>query len=320
MKLKWTLWAATACVLFASTVGCKKKENCTNFVDKLIACDKNPEKAKKMKVLGLAICVKQLDDKDMAPYMKRQLACIHKSCGEFTDCHKAIDKEARSIRRIKRLNKALDKIKGFASAKNWKKAQSECISNYYAKTLLKSEDEKGQTAAKAFFAYCLKNVPVWMGHIRDSGKAGIYYTACGKSFKNKFLTRAGATDAQKKNYNNICKEVDFAYGLAKVLKNKAKSIAKKSFPYKCDPKDVAKVEELGSPGAKKLLAQFQQVCYHDLGYPVLEAKYKKIRRKRFKYCGYSEKKIAKAFHKWESLRKPEYKKVLKFFFKLCKLK
>ena len=170
---KMILCAMMMLLCASLTMSCKKSETCENYVEKSASCSKkklDAVKVAKMKAFVVAICLAEKGDKDLAPFAKQRIACIHKkTCEEFHACTKEVRKASRKVRRRIRLRKQMKKIAKYAADGNFYKAQRSCSYGFSAKRMMKSDNKEDQAAAKAYYDYCLKNLPVWLGKLRDAG-------------------------------------------------------------------------------------------------------------------------------------------------------
>lgn len=334
MNFRWFLLVVFM-MSVSGAVGCKKAETCANFVEKSSSCAKKKlegDKLKKVKALVLAFCEAQKADEDMKPFVKMRLACIHKSsCEDFKACTKKVREASRVVRYKRSLAKQTKKIKKLVAEKSWYKAQSSCSYSYSARKLSELDDKDGKAKAKAFYNWCLSNIPVWLGKLRDGGTKKYYFSACGRSAK-KFYKRAGASAEQVSAIKSVCKELDVVRDLKRVEDQLEKYRAKGSMPYFCSIKKAEKFAALKSAAGKKMFAKYKRMCFKTLGMIVLNKNIKRLRRtkrryRRYRrmrnrklYCGYSVKGILAAFKKWDDLvDDDDDKETVKFYLKNCRL-
>ncbi len=332
MKFRWFLLMVVV-VSMTGLVGCKKAETCENFVAKSASCaTKKLEgaKLKKVKALVLAFCEAQKADEEMKPFVKMRLACIHqKSCEDFKACTKKAREASRVVRYKRNIKKQKKKIEKLVAEKNWYKAQSRCTYSYSAKKLSEMDDKDGKALATSFYRWCLTNIPVWLGNLRDSGTSKSYFTACGSE---KFYKQAGATEKQMAAIKSVCGELKVVSSLARLEKKVDEYKEKGRLHYSCTMKEAAKYEALTSDAGKKMFAKFKKICFQTLGLAVLKKDYDKLKkqkrryrryrrlRNRKLYCGYYAKRLLKAYKKWDDLvTEDDDKEMVQFYLKNCRM-
>lgn len=316
LRLRLATMLLTLGVLMANLAACKKAD-CPTFINKAIECDGNAKYKEKM----LKRCQTRLEkaDAEVKPLITKMLACSGKSvCGEFKDCVREQRKAMFRARVPMRLRKAKEKIKALAAEKQWGKALRKCSYDFSARRVLKDKEStaKAKKRAKEYYDYCRSNIPLWLKTLAKNGGSDKYISLCyfSKRRPNKFWERLGADDKYLAAVKTHCANIKLAKTLKKLEDGAAKSIAKGYFPYNCSVKYVKKSADAGDT-YKKL----QSLCFVKIGYPILVAKHAKIARKRFKYCGYTEKKILKGFVEFKLPIADDQKTVMKFYAKLCKI-
>jgi hypothetical protein len=260
-----------------------------------------------------------MEDAQSKVHMLKTAECIkHSACGDFKNCVRAVSDENRKARRLMRLREQIAAIKSEVAKKDWFAAQKTCSRDYLASAARKNGHEEAAKLAEEFFGFCLQNIPIWLGHLRDAGTKERYFQTCSENF----LKKVQATAEQKKVILSVCNELlvlsrSKRY-LDEVKKTKDTYVTKNQFPWQCGMKEGETLEKLKTPASEKLFAEFKQLCYQDIGYKLLEANYKELLRKRYRFCSLYLKNIATGFQKW-NLVSPQQETVLKFYYKICKI-
>jgi len=307
---------------------CKKTPTCEVFAEKIANCrtkdkDKAAVMAERVKGLCKASELKFKKDPLRMKWLNKARQCANKgTCEEFKKCDKEVSKARRIALLPSRLKKDKDKILAFAKEGKYKKALSRCTFDYSAKRGLEVEDKTAKKAAQDYYTFCKKQIPGYLEKIRDAGTAGSYFGFCyslrrkTKPKRPRFLDRANFSEAELTKLKGICSEISLGKTISKIEKDLAKNVSRGRFSYHCYPK---RIEKLGSEGhSAKMLNKIKDLCYKQLGYKILVAKKVKLAKKRYKYCGYTEKYIAKGFKKF-NLGGAEHKATLDFFYKLCRI-
>ncbi|MCA9521285.1 MAG: hypothetical protein KC609_09940 [Myxococcales bacterium] len=311
--------------LATSHIACKKP-GCKDMLTKYIECEGSGDKSKleKRKEKFLKRCEDDRKDKDVGKITEQMFDCTKKKqCGEFKDCVKGIRKANMDVfkkkwereelaRMAENINKDIDKIKGFATAKDFKKALSRCSWGFTAKRALEKGDDNAKAAAKKYYAFCLTSAPMWLGELAKTGK-NEYISICykdGKSQKELFKN-AAATDVQKKALMGACMEMKIGAQMVDAKKNLAKY--KDYLPYTCKVKDIDELLAVGTPSAKKMAMDFATFCFVDLGYKIMEKKSKDS----YKFCSSMTIKPTLEALKKYNLAKPEHKAVIDIWTAAC---
>ncbi len=312
------------------TVGCSKKATCANFLDKMISCTKN-EKAKKFfvgrqKSLVVA-CEEDLANAEKVEWTKKELDCVTKNtCEEFDACAKGISKQRREARLPKTIAEMQQRIEKQLGENKFAGAIDSCYYNSTVGEATTSANPAVKTAAQNYYKYCLDNIPAWLGKVRDLGKSnfiglcvsGKTKPKAGKKPRLGFFDYSNASEKQRKSILDLCEEVKFAGDLARLKESTKKET--KYLPYQCSIKNIQKEEATQSEGKRKMVEQMKDICFHQIGYPLLEASKAKLmkQKKSYRFCGYADKQIATAFKELK-LGKSEQEETLTFFYTLCKL-
>ena len=92
-----------------------------------------------------------------------------------------------------------------------------------------------------------------------------------KCWQLKDMAKAMGADKVKAT-ETLCKEIELVRTMQNVRKDVAKQLASERpyEPYHCDPKQVEKMGELGSPFALKAKAELVELCFKKLGKVILE--------------------------------------------------
>lgn len=311
--------------LAMSHVACSKP-GCKEMLSKYIECEGTGDKSKleKRKERFMKRCEEDRKDPDVGKITEQMFQCAKKKqCGEFKDCVKEIRKANKEAfkkkwereelaRMAEDIEKDIAKIKGFADAKNYKKALDRCSWGFTAKRAMQKGDDKAKAAAKKYYNFCLTSAPAWLAEVAKTGKDE-YFSLCytkGKGHKE-FMTNAGATEDQKKALVGACLAMKLNAKMVDAKKNLAKY--KDYLPYTCTIKEIDELMKVGTPAAKKVALDFATFCFQDLGYKIMEKKSKES----YKFCStMTIKPTLEAFKKY-NLAKPEHKAVIDIWTAAC---
>ncbi len=293
--------------------GCKQQETCPNYAERQLLCAKQVKDKEGLRPIIWNFCHTRLNEKKTHEVMKQKLHCLQKkACSDFMKCRRDVeDKHKIDFQRL-RMVEALKAVKRWEKSKQWYKAQHACTEDKLA-VQLSHEMKSPKRESRSFYQYCLEKMPGWLKKLGQQGSTHSDFRVC---YDSTYLHRSKATQQQARAIQQACVALQFAQKLHTVRKKRTKYLSLSQFPWQCNVKETRPLKKLHKSAAQTWLRSYQQLCYHDIGFPLLQRQYSKLIREKSRYCGYYPRKIMAGFLKWR-LGKPAQQKILHFFKKLC---
>lgn len=254
VSLSVTVFALT---LFA---GCSDKPSCKLLYKRYKDCEK--EKSKKADVSEstfVELCEKMKDKE--GGFIQDEIDCSkNKDCDKFKSCVKDKRKARRGERLKKRWAEAMEKAK----KGDYDRALAFC--RYQKDDLTDDLKKECEGLPKKAFDALLKDYTAK----RDQGKTDYKEVNC---YSLKRLGKEAGGDKEKVA-DTLCKEIDLVRNVTRTKKDIEKQLTASSPypPYNCWEKQLEKVDEIGTPFAKKLKAELIELCFKKLGKVILQKK------------------------------------------------
>lgn len=252
-------------VALAFVAGCSEKPSCKLLYKRYKDCAKKKSKRADVSESTFVELCEKLKDKDKGGIADEIACSTNKSCDKFNACIK----DKRKARRAERLTKRWQEASEKAKAGDYDSAISFC--KYSKDDLTDALKKECEGLPEKAIAAMMKDITAK----RDKGTVEIKDVNC---WRLKSLAKDLGGD-KAKAAEALCKEVDLARNVQRTKKEIEKQLSgeRPSQPYHCWEQQLAKMDAIGTPYAKKTKAELVELCYKKLGKVILQKKVPSMR-------------------------------------------